>query len=154
MQRLERLGIGSRRDILLFVAGSLVAFGLTIVWAFVLFRLIANGDQRINKYLLALAILGVAAVLGAIPLLLGWERGAEEGRARGRFGLSQRAIGAFMIRFGIAAQIFALLISLIGLYFATDPTRSVPVAFASFTAALLGLFVAGFGGNVLAPARA
>jgi len=28
------------------------------------------------------------------------------------------------------------------------------VAFASFTAVLLGLFVAGFGGNVLAPARA
>jgi len=153
MQRLENLGIGSRRDILLFVATSILAFGITVVWAFALVEFIAGGDQTLNKYLLTIVILGIAFLAGAIPLLLRWDR-EEDGRGRGRFGLSSRAIAAFMVRFGLAAQIFGVLITLVGLYFATDPTRSVPVAFASFTAVLLGLFVAGFGGNVLAPARA
>lgn len=153
MQRLESLGIGSRRDIVLFTAASIVALGLTIAWAFVLVNFIAGADQTINKYLLTIAMLGIAALTGIVPLLLRWDR-EPEGSPRGRFGLSNRAIAAFMVRFGLAAQIIAVLTCLVGLYFATDPTRSVPIAFSTFTLALLGLFVAGFGGNVLAPARA
>ena len=153
MQRLESLGIGSRRDILLFVVATIAALGLTVVWAFVLVNFIAAGDQTVNKYLLTIATLGLAALTGLVPLLLRWDREPDGGR-RGRFGLSNRAIAAFMVRFGIAAQIFAVLTCLVGLYFATDPTRSVAIAFWTFTLALLGLFVAGFGGNVLAPARA
>ena len=151
MQRLESLGIGSRRDILLFVGASIVALGITIVWAFALVESIDGGNQTTNKYLLSVVILGIAFLVGAIPLLLRWDGDAG---GRGRFGLSSHAIAAFMVRFGLAAQIIAVLITTVGLYFATDPTRSVPVAFASFTAMLLGLFVAGFGGNMLAPARA
>jgi hypothetical protein len=55
---------------------------------------------------------------------------------------------------GLGMQIFGLLIAPIGLYFETDPTRSVPIGFAAFTAVFFGVFVAGFGGNMLAPPRA
>lgn len=139
--RLASLQIASRRDVVLFVIATLLLLAFTMVWAVFLTPII--NDQVLNKYFLTLVILIAAAVPALIPRFLpGWG------------GTERRPWAAFMVRFGMALLIFGVLITPIGLFYATDTQRSVPVAFASFTAVLLGIFVAGFGGNMLAPPRA
>lgn len=147
LSRLSRLQIASRRDVLLFVAASVLMLAVEVVWLLVLEPLVNNlagpNGQLYNKYVLTLLVLGVAALAAFVPNLMpNWGRSERKPRA------------SFMVRFGIALQIFGLLISPIGLLYATDPAISVPVAFAAFTAVLIGVFVAGFGGNMIAPAHA
>jgi hypothetical protein len=141
LKRLSELRIVSWRDIILFAVVIVAVFVATVVWS-----LPGSGadiiGQVVNRYLLTVLYLGAAAIVAIIPLFLpGWPRGGHR-------------IATAMVRFGIALEIIAVLTSVIGLYFATDPTRSVPIGFAAFTAMLIGLFVAGFGGNQLAPPRA
>jgi hypothetical protein len=55
---------------------------------------------------------------------------------------------------GLAMQIFGLIITPVGLFYETNPVISVPIGFASFLTVFFGVFIAGFGGNMLAPPRA
>lgn len=139
MNVLSRLQLASRRDVLLYVVATIVVLVICAAWA-VLVVPIFN-DQVLNKYLITIVFLVISIAMGfvgGIPRLRG----------------SRRSLGAFMVRAGMAMQIFGTAISLVGLFYATDPSRSVPVAFAAFTLVFLGIFVAGFGGNMLAPKSA
>lgn len=143
------LGV-SRRDIMLFALASLVAIGLTIGWHLALVDLVGSfsrgNEQRANKYFLTVVIFGLAFVAALASLAL-----AQRGGARpSLFGL----LPGFLVRFGIALQLFGTLITPIGLFYATNPTRSVPVGFAAFSAVILGIIIAGVGGNMLLPRRA
>lgn len=142
LRRLSSFRIVSWPDIILFalvIAGVLV---ITILWS--LPNSMADRfSQSTNKYLLALLFLGAAAIVTILPRFLPrWKR--EE----------HSLLGATMVRFGIALEIMAVLACGIALYSANDPARSVPVGFAAFTAVLVGIIVAGIGGNKLAPPRA
>ncbi len=143
------LGV-DRRNIGLFVLGSLAAFGLTVVWHLFLVEPITNfapgNAQRLNKYVLTFLLFGLSGAVTLASLALS----RREGRRAGLLGL----VPGLMVRFGLALQIFGTVITPVGLYYAADPTRSVPVGFAAFTMVFLGLFVAGFGGNMFAPRRA
>ncbi len=143
------LGV-DRRNIALFVLGSVAALGITVVWHLFLIGPITNfapnNAQRLNKYVLTFLLFGLAGAVTLASLALS----RREGRRPGLLGL----LPGVMVRFGMALQIFGTLITPVGLYYAGDPTRSVPVGFAAFTMVFLGLFVAGFGGNMIAPRRA
>ncbi len=143
------LGV-DRRNIGLFALGSLAALGVTIVWHLFLVGPITNfapnNAQRLNKYVLTFLLFGLAGAVTLVSLALS----RREGRRPGLLGL----LPGVMVRFGMALQIFGIMITPIGLYYATNPTRSVPVGFASFSGVMLGLIIAGVGGNMLLPRRA
>ena len=144
-----KLGVG-RRDLILFVGATLLVIAFTIVWTLFLVDFIGSlwrgEEQRINKYFLALFLLGLAGAVTLVSLGV-----AQRGGGRPDI---RALLPGFMVRFGLALQVFGICITPIGLYYATDPTRSVPLGFAAFTAVFLGLFIAGFGGNMIAPRRA
>ncbi len=143
------LGV-DRRNIFLFVLGSLLALGVTVFWDFFLLGPITDfapdNAQNLNKYVLTLLLFGLSAAVTLASLALS----RREGRRPGMLGL----LPGLMVRFGLALQIFGTVITPIGLWYAGDPTRSVPIGFAAFAMVFLGLFVAGFGGNMIAPRRA
>jgi hypothetical protein len=142
LRRLSSLHIVSWPDISLFTLVIVGVLVVIILWS--LPDSVADRfNQSTNKYLLAILFLGAAAVVAILPRFLpSWKR--EE----------RSALAAAMVRFGIALEILAVLASGIAVYFASDPARSVPIGFAAFTGILLGLIVAGIGGNKLAPPRA
>ncbi|MDQ5851170.1 MAG: hypothetical protein M3380_03690, partial [Chloroflexota bacterium] len=131
--RLSSLRIASVPDIILVAGIALGVFVLTVLWS--LPGSVADIlNQSLNKYLLAVLFLGAAAVAALVPRFVPrlWPA-------------SRDPVGATMVRFGITLQIIAVLTCTVGLWFASNPTRSVPVGFAAFTAMFVGLFVAGFG---------
>jgi hypothetical protein len=142
LKRLPPINFANRRDVLLFTVAALVVFGITVVWGVVLAEIAPFNSQNISKYFLVLLFFASAALVAFIPRLLRWNRQEDHPRAR------------LLVRFGLALELFAVLASLVGLAYATDPSRSVPVGFATFTAMLIGVFAAGFGANALAPAKA
>ncbi len=148
---LRRINLGvSRTDLLLFVLAIVAALVLTVLWHLFLIDLIGSvmpgNEQLANKYFLTFILLGLSALVTLVSLFVA----RREGGVRTRHDL----IAGVMIRFGLALQIIGIIITPIGLVFATDPERSVPVGFAAFTMVFLGLFISGFGGNMVAPRRA
>ena len=143
------LGVG-RRDLVLFGGVTLLALVITVVWHLFMIEPInaffPNYAQLANKYILTLIVFGLAFLAAVVSLLLARRGAAEVGRSW--------MIAQFLVRFGVALEILGLIVTPIGLLYATDPQRSVPVGFASFTAIFVGLFLAGIGGNMLAPRRA
>ena len=137
--RLTALRIADRRDVLLFTVLGLAVFGFSIVWGLFLAQI--NIPVIGQNGFLLLVVLAFAAVAAAVPYVT-WGRGES------------RPIARFMIRLGIAMQIFGILITPIGLVYETNPIISVPVGFTSFLAVFFGVFIAGFGGNMVAPPRA
>ncbi len=142
LRRLSSFRVVSWPDITLFTLVIVGVLVITILWS--LPNSVADQlDQSTNKYLLAVLFLGAAAIVAILPRFLpAWK---HEGPS---------LLGATMVRFGLALEIMAVLASGIALYYATDPTRSVPIGFAAFTGVLVGMVVAGIGGNKLAPPRA
>lgn len=136
------LGI-SMRDIVFWTLATLVVFAVGVAWDVLLVDLI--GDQSTNKYVLTLILLVLCGVFTALSMLVVRPR-AGSAQARHR-------MAALFVRFGFALQLFGSVIAPIGLFHATNPTRSVPVGFAYFATVFTGLFVAGIAGNVLRPAN-
>lgn len=132
------LGVG-RRDVIFFTGATVAMFVFTIFWDLVLEPLI--NDQVLNKYFLTLVLFGFALAVAVLTAAAGGRN------ARG-------FVPSVLARFGVALQIFGIAITPIGLFYATDPTRSVPVGFAAFSAVIIGIIIAGVGGNMLVPRRA
>jgi hypothetical protein len=126
--------IADRRDVLLFVVLGIAVFGITVAWALLFAPLIGKA--------FTLPMLLVFSLLAALIPYVSWGRG------------ERRPVASFMVRFGLALQIFGLLTTPVGLFYETDPVISVPIGFASFLTVFFGVFIAGFGGNMLAPPRA
>jgi cation transport ATPase len=142
-KRLRFPSVASRRDVLLMAAAVLVVFAITAVWGvFLAGQVNPFRGQNASKYFLTLLFFGAAAVVGGLPFVTRWDR--EQGHRLARL----------FVRAGTALMLFAVVASLVGLFYATDPVRSVPVGYATFTAMLIGLFMAGFAGNALIPDRA
>ncbi len=139
------LGVG-RRDTVIFVGATILVILLVIGWDLALVDVI--GTQQLNKYFLALMVYAVAFVIAGLSALAGGLR-----RGMGRAGILAM-IPSFLVRFGLALQIFGIMITPIGLFHATNPTRSVPVGFAAFSAVIVGIIIAGVGGNMVGPRRA
>jgi uncharacterized membrane protein len=143
LQRIRSLNLVPRNDALLVLGLGLLIFGFAAVWSVVLadsiFRQFRSSTP--NNFLMLLVLIGFAAVATIVPWFT-WGRNET------------RKIARAMVRFGISIQVFAVLITPVGLYFETDPVIAVPIGYASFLAMFLGVFVAGFGGNMLAPPRA
>lgn len=146
------LGAG-RRDIVLFAGATALAILVTLLWNLFLVDPISNfgsycqrNSQICNKYFLTVVIFGIAVVTTALSIIL----------ARRVGGLATRhtLIAGTLVRFGLALQLLGILITPIGLFYATNPTRSVPVGFTFFTTVFLGIWLAGIGGNMLRPRRA
>lgn len=139
-KRLRFPSVASRRDVLLMTAAVLVVFAITAVWGVLLAGKVPPfRGQNASKYSLTVLFFVAAAVVGGLPYVTKWDRQAGHRVAR------------LFVRAGVALMLFAIVASLVGLFYATDPTRSVPVGYATFAAFLVGLFAAGFGGNALAP---
>lgn len=136
LARLRSINIADRRDVLLFLVVGVLLFGVVAAWSQLLTGLL---DTWNNLFVLGLVLLASVAV--AFIAHVSWGRNADRRRAR------------FMVRLGLAMQIFGTLITPIGLYFETNPIISVPIGFASFLVVFFGVFIAGFGGNMLAPPR-
>lgn len=136
----SRLGrLADRRDIGLFVVVSLALFAFTVVWALFLAQLpiLIIGQ----KGLMLLVVMAASALVALVPMFT-WGRGERRPGAR------------FMVRLGLAMQIFGLIITPVGLFYETNPVISVPIGFAAFLTVFFGVFVSGFGGNMIAPPRA
>lgn len=146
--RLSALHIADRRDVVLVTILGIASLAFNLVWAFFLVEVtgpigpyVGLAENDFNKYFITFVLLAFAVIAAFIPRI-SWGRADRKPRA------------SLMVRFGLSLMIFSLLLTLVGVYFATDPTRSVPAGFSAFTGMLLGTFVAGFGGNMLAPPRA
>lgn len=137
LARFRSINIADRRDVLLFVVLSLVAFGATLAWAL----LLAGVAPALDNWIVLGLVIILSALAAVIPAI-SWARGTRLPRAQ------------FLVRFGLGLQIFGLLITPIGLYYETNPVISVPIGFASFLTVFFGIFIAGFGGNMLAPKKA
>ncbi len=140
------LGV-DRRNVLLFTVVIVLAFVLTVVWSLFLVDPIGGfwvgEEQRINKYILTIVLYGLAFVTAIVSLGAG-VRGASR----------SALLPGFLVRFGMALELIGIAIIPIALYFAADPTRSVPLGFAAFSLVMIGLIIAGVGGNMLVPRRA
>ncbi len=148
---MRNFNLGVRRlDIALFALAALAAVGFTVLWHLTMVDWIGSlwrgNEQRINKYFLTVVLYGLAFGVTIVSLGLAHLRGPRPGL----FAL----LPGFLVRFGLALQIFGILIMPIALWYAGDPTRSVPIGFASFSTLFIGVFIAGFGGNMIAPRRA
>ncbi len=132
----------------LWAAGFVLMLGITIAWDLLLVEPISsmspNQAQANNKYFLFVVVAVVALVFTVISMALAARRDPA---------VRAHPVANFCVRLGIALQLFGLATVPVGLFYATNPTRSVPVGFAYFTAAFMGLFLAGFAGNALAAAR-
>lgn len=140
------LGV-DRRNIVLFMAAVVLGFVLTVVWSLFLIDLIGSlwvgEEQRINKYILTVVLYGLAFLTAVVSL------------GAGARGMARRALlPGFLVRFGMALQLIGVVIIPIALWFGTDPERSVPLGFAAFSLVMIGLIIAGIGGNMLVPRRA
>jgi len=132
-----------RRDVLLMTAATIAVFVITAVWGVLLAgRIDPFRSQNVSKYFLTFLFFAAAGGVAAFPYLSKWDQQAGHAVARA------------VVRFGIALQLFAVFASLVGLFYATDPTRAVPVGFATFAAMLVGLLAAGFAANSFAPDKA
>ena len=131
--------LADRRDIGLFVVVGLALFAFTVVWA--LFLSGVNIPVIGQKVFMLLVVLAASALVAIIPRAT-W--GSHETRPGARL----------MVRLGLAMQIFGLIITPVGLFYETNPVISVPIGFAAFLTVFFGVFIAGFGGNMLAPPRA
>lgn len=140
--RFPAITFAPRRDVLLMTAATLVVFIITAVWGVLLVNNDPFRSQNVSKYFLTFLFFAAAAAVAALPFLIKWDRQAGH------------AIARAVVRFGVALMLFAVFASLVGLFYATDPTRSVPVGFATFAAMLTGLLAAGFAANSLAPDKA
>jgi uncharacterized membrane protein YjgN (DUF898 family) len=144
-----RLGV-ARRDLMLFAGTAVAAFAITVLWDLLLVDSISlmfpNNSQIANKYVLTFLMYGLAFLVAILSLFMARRNGGETTRV----GL----IAGFLIRFGIALEVFGILITPIGLFHATNPTRSVPVGFTFFACVFVGIVLAGIGGNIIAPRRA
>ena len=116
--RLSRLNIADRRDALLVTILGIANLAFNLVWAFFLVDvtgsfgpLIGLAENDFNKYLITFVLLGFAVLAAFIPRIT-WGRDDRKPRA------------SFMVRFGLALMIFSLVLTLVGVYFATDPTRA------------------------------
>src|SRR3954452_17572980 len=109
-------GIG-RRDIGIYVGATILMILLTIGWD--LFLVETIGTQQLNKYFLTAVLFALAALVAVVSAIA----------ARGSHGFA----AALLVRFGLALEIFGIMITPIGLYYATNPTRSVQVGFAAFS---------------------
>ncbi len=138
LARISPFRIADRRDVLLFTAVGLALFGFSVVWALFL----ANMTIPVigQKMLMLLVVLAASALVAFVPRAA-WGRSED------------RPLARLMVRLGLAMQIFGLAITPIGLYYESNPVVSVPVGFAAFLAVFFGVFIAGFGGNMIAPPR-
>lgn len=131
--------LADRRDIGLFVVAGLALFAFSVVWALFLSGLTIPVIGQ--KVFMLLVVLAFSALVAVIPRLT-WGSGETRPGAR------------LMVRLGLAMQIFGLIITPVGLFYETNPVISVPIGFAAFLTVFFGVFIAGFGGNMLAPPRA
>lgn len=139
LARISPFRIADRRDVLLFTVAGLAIFGFSIVWALFLANLSMWPIGQ--KVFMLLVVLAFSALVAIIPRIT-WGRNETRPGAR------------LMIRLGLAMQIFGILVTPVGLYYETNPVVSVPVGFAAFLTVFFGVFIAGFGGNMIAPPRA
>src|SRR3712207_1714997 len=145
---MRNFNLGVRHiDIALFALAALAGVVLVIVWHLTLVDWVGSfwrgNEQRINKYVLTLVLYGLAFGVAIVSLGLAHVRGPRPGLAA--------LLPGFLVRFGLALQILGILIVPIALWYAADPTRSVPIGFTSFSMVFIGVFIAGFGGNMIAP---
>ncbi len=138
LARISPFRIADRRDVLLFAGVGLALFGFTVAWALFL----ANITIPVigQKIFLLLVVLAASVVVAFLPRLA-WARSED------------RPLARLMVRLGLAMQILGLVITPIGLFYESNPVVSVPVGFASFLAVFFGVFIAGFGGNMITPPR-
>ncbi len=148
---MRNFNLGVRRsDLLLYAIGAVLAFVVTVAWDLVLVDPISaqfpNNSQIANKYVLTFFMYGLAFLATIVSLVMARRGGGETTRAT--------LLAGFLIRFGLALEVFGILITPIGLWYATNPTRSVPVGFTAFSCIFVGILLAGVGGNIVAPRRA
>ncbi|MBA3943659.1 MAG: hypothetical protein H0X37_03760 [Herpetosiphonaceae bacterium] len=129
-------------DIGFWLVGMLITFGIAMTWR----SFLIGPSQVTNKYVLTFLLLAVVVVWTVLSLLLD-RRKLTASTSRSRL------VGSVLVRFGTAMLLFGTAISPIGLYYHNIPTYSVPVGFAYFTLAFIGMFVTGFGGNMTAPPK-
>src|SRR5919199_1474318 len=100
------LGV-ARRDLMLFAAAAIAALVITVLWDLLLADPIAlifpNNSQIANKYVLTFLMYGLAFLAAILSLFMARRNGGEMTRA----GLLAR----FLIRFGIALEVFGILIT-------------------------------------------
>ncbi len=142
-QRLRQFRISGvhRNDLLLMTVAVLSVLAICAIWAVLLVGQGVFTSLMVSRLFLLAVFFGAAAVVALVPFFT-WARQEDHRIARA------------IVRAGIALQLFAVVTSVIALAYATDPTRSVPVGYVAFTAILIGVLVAGFAGNALAPAEA
>ena len=128
-----------RRDILIYVVGAIALFAVMVGWALFVAPFVIPILGQTN--LVLLIVVGCSVLTGVASWVTG-------GRA------SKRPIAALMVRVGLAMEILSLVVTPIGLFYETNPVVSVPIGYAAFLTMFVGVFVAGFGGNMLAPPRA
>ncbi len=129
-------------DIGFWLVGMIIAFVIAMAWR----SFLIGPSQVTNKYVLTALLMVVVVVWTLLSLLLD-QRKLAAATTRSRL------IGSVLVRFGTAMLLFGTAISPIGLYYHNIPTYSVPVGFAYFTLAFIGMFVTGFGGNMTAPPK-
>src|SRR5688572_5823565 len=119
-----------RRDVALYAGGLVLAIVLTVLWDLLLEPAVSSmfpdNAQVFNKYLLAFIVVGLAVLVTLISLVA-----AQRG---GGLATRNALIAGLLVRLGIALEILGIAIIPIALYYSSDPTRSVPIGFASFTA--------------------
>jgi hypothetical protein len=138
LARFPLFRVADRRDVLLFTVLGLAVIGFSVVWALFLANLPIPLIGQ-NGFLF-LAVIAFSVLAAVIPFFT-WGRSET------------RPVARALVRFGLALQIFGILITPVGLYYATNPVVSVPVGFASFLTVFFGVFIAGFAGNLIAPPR-
>lgn len=139
LARLRSSNIANPRDVVLYAGLGVALLAFTIVWALFLTDAIA---VVLPNTMFMLLVVVVFAILAALVPRITYGRNETHPNAR------------LAVRLGLALEIFGLLITPVGIFYATNPVISVPVGFAGFLAVFFGTFIAGFGGNVLAPKRA
>ena len=139
LARMSPLRVAPRRDVLIYAVGVIALLAFTVLWA--LFIAPITIPFLGQKLFLWIIVLGFSALV-AVASWIGGGRSAP------------RPIARLMVRLGLAMEILALTITPIGLFYATNPIVSVPVGFAAFLTMFFGVFIAGFGGNMIAPPRA
>lgn len=131
-----------RSDITFWFIATVLAFAVGVIWDVAIAQFFS---QNFNRYLLTFIFIGLSVVAAALSWLM--LRRQEPSEVANR----SRSRAHFIVRFGTALQLFGTILAPIGLFHATNPTRSVPVGFAFFATVFAGLFIAGFAGNALRP---
>lgn len=148
---------------------KLVVSGLLYVLA-VVYGLLAISTSEERKAFPQLLVIGVLTILAwmmlnfwvvsgflnspavgiygglSVVLLLAWAVAMAFGVIR-----THDALARFMVRFGLALALFITIVQLVALLTPEwrSPTQGIPVLYTLTMNALVGVFIAGFGGNML-----